>query len=349
MIAPASFTKLLLEWFSVHGRKLPWRENPNPYKVWVSEIMLQQTQVSRVEKHFYPIFLKKFPTLQLLSQCDWETLYPIWKGLGYYQRGKNMLQTAQIVVKKFQGKFPRDIKVLQSLPGIGIYTAQALLSFAWDQKIPAIDTNIQRIISTLWPRKNIEKMASELISHSTSGRDWNGAMMDLASALRAGEVIPGNLGEFFPEKVRSKFLSSKKTSSTKSRSKKWKIEVGIACIHKNGKYLIQTRPKGKSFVGYWEFPGGKREPREDFRTCVKREIQEELGIEISVRPHFYEEICQFNRVNLLLRFHRCQIQKGIPKPLENQKIDWIAPQKFDSVQFLKTNAKALEKLKKMRS
>ena len=111
---------------------------------------------------------------------------------------------------------------------------------------------------------------------------------------------------------------------------------------------MQARPKGKSFEGSWEFPGGKREKGENFRECVKREIQEEVGINVSVRPHFYEELHEFERTELLLRFHRCQIQAGEPSPQEEQEIKWVAPDEFANVDFLKTNHKALEKLKLMR-
>ena len=187
-------------------------------------------------------------------------------------------------------------------------------------------------------------------------RDWNGAMMDLATKLRAGEKIKGDLGEYFPIYIAEKFLPhvhlrpSKVRTPKNSNSKpsKHRIEVGVACIHQDGKYLIQTRPEGKSFVGRWEFPGGKRKPGEDFRTCVKREILEELGTEISVRPHFYEELHEFEHVDLLLRFHRCQIQKGEPKALEKQKLDWVAPTNFEKIHFLDTNAGAIKKLKGMR-
>ncbi|MCF7812638.1 NUDIX domain-containing protein [Candidatus Gracilibacteria bacterium] len=344
---PATFTRALLEWYSTQGRDLPWRHTRDPYKVWISEIMLQQTQVSRVEKTFYPRFLEKFPTVQDLAQSSWDEVYPVWKGLGYYIRGKNLLQASQKVVHKWDGVFPHDLQKLKSLPGVGEYTARAILSFTWDKKIPAIDTNIQKIIRTLWPQEKVDHMAKELLGYADSGRDWNGAMMDLATALRSGEKIEGSIRAFFPEDICQEFLPQRKKTNQKNK-RKWQIEVGIACIHQDGKYLIQTRPEGKSFVGYWEFPGGKREKGEDFRTCVKREVQEELGIEVSVRPHFYEEICSFNRVNLRLRFHRCQIQKGIPAPQEGQKLDWVAPEKFQTIKFLETNAQALKKLQKIR-
>jgi len=217
-----------------------------------------------------------------------------------------MLRTAQILIQEYKGEFPRVAKELQALPGVGEYTAHAILSFAFDEKIPAIDTNIRKIIRILWPRMNVEKVAKELISTAPGGRDWNSAMMDLATALRAGQLVQPPLEKFFPIETAQKFFPTRKKSVTAKKPRKRRIEVGVGCIWKHGKYLIQTRPEGRSFTGQWEFPGGKREKGEDFRTCVKRETMEELGIEISVRPHFHEEIIHFSHVDLHLRFHRCQ-------------------------------------------
>ncbi len=341
------FTHALLDWYKTHRRDLPWRKTTDPYKIWISEIMLQQTQVSRVEKDFYPPFLKAFPTVKDLAHATWEEVYPVWKGLGYYVRGKNVLKAAKKVVNEFGGEFPRDRQKLESLPGIGEYTANAILAFAWDEPVPAIDTNISKIISILWAGENVETVAKELVSYGNGGRDWNNGMMDLATKLRSGETIESPLHSFFPDHVRDLFIPERKTRSVSAR-KKFRIEVGAACIYRDGKYLIQTRPEGKSFVGKWEFPGGKREKGESFRTCVKREIKEELDIEVSVRPHFFEVILPFNKVELLLRFHRCQIQKGDPNPLEGQRIDWVAPKDFNTIEFLPTNGGALEKLKTMR-
>ena len=349
MIDPAKFSTALEQWYDKHGRKLPWRETVNPYKIWVSEIMLQQTQVPRVKKDFYPKFLAKFPTIKSLAKAKWQDLYPVWRGLGFYSRGKNMLRTAQKIVDNFDGEFPKEQKTLESFPGIGTYTAKAIRAFAWNEKVAAVDTNIQKIIEVLWPQENIEKTAQQLVEVSPSGRAWNNAMMDLASAIRVGETIEGELGTFFTSEMLKSFQSEKrKPAPKKKKSRKFKIEVGAACILKDGKYLVQTRPIGKSFVGQWEFPGGKREKGETFRDCVKREIQEELGIEVSVRPHFCEIIQEFEKTILVLRFHRCQIQSGEPRGRENQEIRWVAPSKFDGLNFLDTNGLCLEKLKKMR-
>lgn len=352
MINEELFTTALEKWFKTNGRHdLPWRQDFNPYKVWVSEIMLQQTQVNRVQDKFFSPFVERFPNIETLAKSSWEEVYPYWKGLGFYSRGKNMIRTAKEVCRRFSGIFPTNLHDLESLPGIGAYTASAILSFSHDEKIPAIDTNIKKIISVLFPGKNILSIAQKCVLLAESGREWNGAMMDLATILRKKNAPIGEpLTEFFPEEIREKFYAKRKKApqKTEQKSRKKRIEVGVACIHKNGKYLIQTRPDDKSFSGQWEFPGGKRERGEDFRTCVKREIQEEIGVDISVRPHFFVETHEFEHVRLHLRFHRCQIQSGTPKALENQQLQWVSPEDFDSINFLKTNAKALQKLKKIR-
>ncbi len=347
------FNKALEDWFAINQRTFPWRTTADPYKIWVAEIMSHQTQIDRVATHFWPRFIKRFPTIETLSEASWETVYAVWDGLGYYRRGRNVLKTAQILAKHYRGDFPKTRLALEQLPGIGKYTAAAILAFAFDEKIPAIDTNITQIIVALWPNKDLEKTSQALVEASHSGKMWNSAMMDLASYLRAGKPLEGAIASFFTPEVLKRFepkpKKPRKIIPKKKTTKKHRIDVGIACIWKNGKYLAQTRPEGKSFMGFWEFPGGKREKGENFRDCVKREIREEIGVEVSVRPHFYEEICAFKHVDLCLRFHRAQIQKGTPKPLENQTLKWVAPDNFFEEKFLPTNHNALRRLQKMRT
>ncbi len=190
-----NFTQDLEKWYAVHKRPLPWRETTDPYKIWVSEIMLQQTQVPRVQDLFYPRFFKKFPTIQDLASAEWEDVFPVWEGLGYYARGKNLLKTAKIIVEKYSGEFPRDKEQMKALPGIGPYTVSAISAFTWDEKVPAIDTNISKIIRVVFPGEDVPKVARRLVSHATSGRDWNNAMMDLATALRSGQEIDVGITE----------------------------------------------------------------------------------------------------------------------------------------------------------
>ena len=345
-----AFTRDLLAWYRCCGRHdLPWRQDITPYRVWISEIMLQQTQVNRVAELYFPRFIERYPDLKRLAAATWDDVYPLWQGLGYYRRGQNLLRAAKILSEQHNGEIPRDIQLLENLPGVGAYTARAILSFAFDEKVPAVDTNLRKIIKHLWPRACPHRKAAQLICFASSGRDWNNAMMDLGTALREGQKLSAPLDTWFPPDQAEKFLPLRTKNPRAPRKKNRKrVEVGVGCIWQDGKYLIQSRPDNKSFPGKWEFPGGKREKGEDFRACVKRELQEELGIEVSVRPHFFETCLVFDRVELLLRFHRCQIQAGEPKALEGQTLRWVRPRHFDTVDFLRTNAEALQKLKRMR-
>ncbi len=136
----------ILDFYTKHKRDLLWRkEDITPYEVWVSEIMLQQTQVSRVSQ-YYVRFLKRFPDIETLAKASWDEFLPYYEGLGYYRRGKNMLLTAQNIVKYYQGVFPREIRELEKLPGVGHYTACAIASFAYDESVLAWDTNFSRVL-----------------------------------------------------------------------------------------------------------------------------------------------------------------------------------------------------------
>lgn len=182
------FVQQIMAWYKKQGRHtLPWRHpNITPYEVWISEIMLQQTQVQRVIP-FYTRFLARFPTVDSLASTNWDEFLPFYQGLGYYQRGRNMLLTAQQVVQQYQGHFPQDKIQLQQLPGIGNYTANAILSFAFDFPCLAFDTNQQRVWGRyLYGNKNArvdpEAITAALPTY-TNFRQLNAAIMDFASLV----------------------------------------------------------------------------------------------------------------------------------------------------------------------
>ncbi len=204
------FVAMLREWYRLNCRDLPWRRTHDPYKIWVSEIMLQQTQVERV-KDFYAPFLKRFPKIQDLALAKWEDVLESWRdpvppgtpqviaaqrrGLGYYRRARNMHQAAKVLVKDFGGKFPCAYEELKKLPGVGAYTAAAIASFAFDEKVPALDTNISRVFVRVFGRtwenlKPGEKfefaqkyMGSDEGKKSFSSRDFNYGLMDLGALV----------------------------------------------------------------------------------------------------------------------------------------------------------------------
>lgn len=138
----------LLSWYEAHKRALPWREDPTPYRVWVSEIMLQQTRVEAV-REYYLRFMQALPTVEALAACEEEKLLKLWEGLGYYSRARNLQKAAKLVVSAYDGEFPRDFEGLKALPGIGSYTAGAIASIAYGMPVAAVDGNVFRVASRL--------------------------------------------------------------------------------------------------------------------------------------------------------------------------------------------------------
>jgi A/G-specific adenine glycosylase len=183
----------LLRWYRRNGRKLPWRGQRNPYRVLLSEIMLQQTQVSRVLLK-YPLFLKRFPTLEKLARARTSTVIRAWQGMGYNNRAVRLQQLASHVVKNLSGKLPVTPAELGKLPGIGRYTAHAVACLAFKQPLPVVDTNIARVLRRLFPEKlkrsnfprrdaNAIWTAAEEILPKSRASDWNQALMDLGSQI----------------------------------------------------------------------------------------------------------------------------------------------------------------------
>lgn len=349
----------LLDWYSTEKRDLPWRKTTDPYKIWVSEIMLQQTQVSRVID-YYNRFLKKFPNVGVLAEATWEEFLPYWRGLGFYSRGRNMLKTAQQIVQHHERYFPKEKKSLVALPGIGDYTASAIQSFAFHKAVPAIDTNLERIFQRIYgcTKKGVLPRAKTLFQkaammNSDAAPKLNHALMDLGSALCKSrrvycEECPlQSVCHFFQSGKKEEWEQSLLTAPRKKIvSALPAMEVAVACIHHNGKYLICKRTDKKE--GLWEFPGGKREKGESWRHCLQREIAEELGIEISVRPHFFESVWEDSQYLWRLRFSRCQILKGSPQAKEHAELCWVSPQELSEFSFPSANTKALQRLQKMR-
>ncbi|HVA96832.1 MAG TPA: hypothetical protein VND99_04205 [Candidatus Acidoferrales bacterium] len=192
-----SFQKHILDWYSVHKRDLPWRELPfdtvkgarDPYKILVSEIMSQQTQLSRVIPK-YEAWVKKFPSTEHLAQAKTAEVLHYWNGLGYNRRALHLKKTAEIIAAKYHGEFPRSEKELMILPGIGKYTARAILCFAFDQQVAVVDTNVRKVILTQFavPEKEIAEIADALLPQG-SAYNWNQALMDYAASVLKKEKI----------------------------------------------------------------------------------------------------------------------------------------------------------------
>lgn len=255
--------KPLLSWFSGHARVLPWREDAAPYRVWVSEIMLQQTRVEAV-KPYFERFVTALPDIRSLAECEEEKLLKLWEGLGYYNRVRNMQTAAKTVMEEYAGELPADYEKLLKLKGIGHYTAGAIASIAYQIPVPAVDGNVLRVISRVTAddsdimkqsvKARMEQALQEIIPENAAGA-FNQALMELGATvcLPNGEPLCGEC----PWKS---FCEAKKQNiwqelPVKSKAKPRKIEEKTVFIIRDGERIVlHKRPKSGLLAGLYEFP-----------------------------------------------------------------------------------------------
>ena len=258
-----SFRQKLLAWYDENKRDLPWRRSKNPYHIWVSEIMLQQTRVDTVIP-YYERFLDWFPTVESLANAPEERLLKAWEGLGYYSRVRNMQTAAQQIMSEFEGKFPSTYEGISSLKGIGPYTAGAISSIAFNLPQPAVDGNVMRVLARLFEvnhdignpsnRKIFQAMMEVLIDPDRPG-DFNQALMDLGSDIEA-PVNPR------PEESPVKEFSAAYQHGTMDRypikaPKKKPIPIFLKALvvqNSQGQFLLEKNESEKLLAGFWHFP-----------------------------------------------------------------------------------------------
>ena len=258
-----SFRQKLLAWYDENKRDLPWRRSKNPYHIWVSEIMLQQTRVDTVIP-YYERFLDWFPTVEILANAPEERLLKAWEGLGYYSRVRNMQTAAQQIMEDFDGEFPSTYEGISSLKGIGPYTAGAISSIAFNLPQPAVDGNVMRVLARLFEvnhdignpsnRKIFQAMMEVLIDPDRPG-DFNQALMDLGSDIEA-PVNPR------PEESPVKEFSAAYQHGTMDRypikaPKKKPIPIYLKALvvqNSQGQFLLEKNESEKLLAGFWHFP-----------------------------------------------------------------------------------------------
>ncbi|MFQ5675407.1 MAG: A/G-specific adenine glycosylase, partial [bacterium] len=282
-----SFAKELLQWYDNHKRDLPWRRSNNPYHIWVSEAMLQQTQVETVIP-YYKEFLKSFPQIMSLANADLSEVLKAWEGLGYYARARNLHKGAQLICRDYDGLLPDKYHELLRIPGIGPYTAAAIASIAFDERYAVVDGNVSRVLSRLFlmnepPSQNkpqFQKIAT-LLLHGNRPGDFNQAMMELGALVctpkdpACSECPVQAHCEAFKTLTDPSMLPKRAFAKPKPH-----FDVVVGIIWRRGRILIDQRPLNGLLGGLWEFPGGKKENGETLQQCLTREIKEELGIQV---------------------------------------------------------------------
>lgn len=246
------FRARLLAWYDAHARDLPWRESRDPYRIWLSEIMLQQTRVAAVISHYHE-FLRRFPTVEKLAAARESSVLAAWSGLGYYRRARMLHAAAKVIAGELRGEFPRTVDGLRQLPGIGRYTAAAIASIAFDEPVAVVDGNVERVLRRFFARnlsqEGVWQAAEGLLDRSRPG-DFNQAMMELGATVctpRAPACLACPVVELCA--TRGEHPLAAKTPPQKKR------EIHFALARRNGSVFLTRRPHdARLMASMWELP-----------------------------------------------------------------------------------------------
>ena len=338
----------LLRWFKKNGRDLPWRKTTNPYAIWVSEIMLQQTQVSTVIP-YYQKFLKAFPTVRHLATTNLSNVLKVWEGLGYYSRARNLHRASQIILHRLRGVIPHDLKDLLSLPGIGRSTAGAILSFAFHKDAPILDGNVKRVISRLFAvsdnpaggkTDDLLWRISEFLLPEGYSNPFNQALMDLGSTLC---TVKEPKCTHCPLRHACKARSSGKPEdypSKRIRKTIPHVESVSAVIKRNGKVLLRQRPPSGLLGGLWEFPNWKMEEKRmsRLRLRLRSYIKKNFDITADVKELIGPFRQTFSHFKLTLHVYHCQAIDG------KRKGNWVAVKNLHLYPMSRIHRRIAEKI-----
>lgn len=316
------FIEKLIDWFSIHQRNLPWRKTYEPYHIWISEIMLQQTQMERGVEYFNR-WMKRFPDIARLAGASEQSVLKTWEGLGYYSRARNIMKTASILMEEYNGKVPEDYDVLLTLPGIGPYTAGAIMSIAFDHPFPVIDANVERLFARIGdidrPMKHKDVYGElwqllENMVRETSPRLFNQGLMELGAMV----CTPRNpdCGDC-PVREHCQALQKKTVVERPVKTKQQeKIDIIMACTiisASDGRYFIQQRHYDDIWGGLWEFPGGRLKNGESSLEAARRELYEETGLKAPSLAPFATVTHYYTKYRVTLHSFFCSFA-GTPRP-----------------------------------
>jgi len=321
----STIRRKLLRWYNQHRRDLPWRRTRDPYAIWIAETMLQQTQVATVAP-YYERFLRELPTVHALDRAPLSRVLALWSGLGYYRRAENLKKSAREIVRKYGGHLPDDYDALLALPGVGDYTAGALLSIAFQKSYPAIDGNAHRVLHRLFTPKNdkeLRQAATLLVPRARPGY-FNQGLMELGATIctpkdprcprcpLAAHCAARTMGQ------RPGNLATKKSALIRD------IEWPLAILRRDRKVLLRQRLADGLLAGLWEFPGAERTPRESLRQSLASQLPE-------LRPPLQRQrrIGEFRHsiTNRRIRspVYLIDLPEGMQFRLPNRRWRWLSP------------------------
>ena len=334
----------LLRWFARHQRDLPWRQSYDPYQVWISEIMGQQTQMDRVAVYFRR-WLERFPDIQAVAEAPEQDLLKAWEGLGYYSRVRNLAKAARQMVAGHGGRVPDTLASLRALPGIGDYTAAAILSIGFNHPIPLLDANVERLFARLADigspikhkaaRTQLASMAEALLDRSNP-RAFNQALMEFGALVctpknpRCGQCpLCQDCSSLRADTVEFRPLPQKKGQ---------RIDITMSCgiINHQGHYYIQQRLADDIWGGLWEFPGGRLKDGESPQTAAEREVFEETELHADAFEPYKTVVHHYTRYRVTLHGFLCRLKAPfvtIPTLHAATQYRWVTLEELTSFPF----------------
>ena len=343
------FLRYLIDWYTHHQRKLPWRNSKDPYKILVSEIMLQQTTVKTVIP-YYQHWIELFPDIKALCLASLQHVLRAWQGLGYYQRAKNLHKTAKIIQAEYEGKIPDDYETLSSLPGIGPYTTAAVLSMAYNKSYPVIDANVRRILMRLnrYKHKSDSKHDKILLSFihpylpEEGMGEFNQALMELGAVVCTPKN-PACLTCPITDFCCAYQYGEQEIIPLPKKKSSQKIEAVVGIIRKDLKFLIQKRPASGLLADLWEFPGGKRRPEESRVETLVREIKEEIGMDVTEANHLTTVDHSYTDFRVKLHAFECTLSEN-PDIESNTNLKWVTLKEMEKYPFPSGSVKIIKYL-----
>ncbi len=325
-VAHDPMVERLLEWFELNKRPLPWRQDYDPYHVWVSEIMLQQTQMERGVQYFKQ-WLKTFPTVADVARASEQEVLLAWEGLGYYSRARNLHKAAQIMLTDFGGEVPDEPDVLLTLPGIGEYTAGAIAAIAYQKDIIAVDANVERVFSRIFdvamPPKS--PVAAGFIRQSADALLPEGKAREYAQSLMEFGALICKKKPLCDQCPLQEWCAAFALGNVNERPVKGKsvgitsLQVVTGIVVHEGRVFIQKRLETGGWAGLWEFPGGRVEPDEENLEAVVRELQEETDFKVQTEDFLGTITHSYTRYKIALHCYLCRLDAASLKTPRGMK------------------------------
>ncbi len=343
----AHIRKHISEWFARHQRQLPWRNTGNPYHIWVSEVMLQQTRVKTVIP-YYLKFIEYFPDISSLAYADEQEVLKLWEGLGYYARARNLHKAAKSVAKQHNARIPSDWQTFRKLPGVGDYIASAVQSIAFNAPYSVTDGNVKRVIARLFQAEEEVNHSKTALFYARTAQNlldtehpgmFNQAMMEL------GAMICTPKHPLCCQCPVEKFCICRQNRTVSEYPKRiQKLPVPtyrVACgvIWKKDKLLITRRKPDGLLGGLWEFPGGKIQENETTEQACIREIREETGLEVIIELFLSHIRHAYTHFKIVMDVFCCRYVRGTVMLRDAVDYRWINPEDIGQYPFPKANHK----------